>query len=34
MHNLTRASEGFFEQEVGWFGMFSSQYRKGIPNFI
>ena len=34
MHNLTGASEGCFEQEAGWFDMFSSQYRKGIPNFI
>lgn len=33
MHDLTAASEGSSEPEAGWFDLFSSRYRKGIPNF-
>jgi len=33
MHDLTVASEGSSEPEAGWFDLFSSRYRKGIPNF-
>jgi len=33
MKDLAAASEGSSEHEAGWFDLFSSRYRKGIPNF-